>query len=41
LLGQVRSNVEDLLMVATLLDKHKAKVDLRAELELLKEEEGT
>ena len=39
LLGQVRSNVEDLLLVATLLDKHKAQVDLRAELEMVKEED--
>lgn len=38
LLGIVRSNVEDLLLVATLLDKHQAQVDLRQELELLKEE---
>lgn len=29
LLGQVRSNVEDLLLVATLLGKHKTEVDLR------------
>ncbi|CDW73494.1 UNKNOWN [Stylonychia lemnae] len=38
LLGVVRSNVEDLLLVATLLEKHNAQVDLRQELELLKEE---
>lgn len=38
LLGVVRSNVEDLLLVATLLDKHNIQVDLRPELELLKEE---
>lgn len=38
LLGIVRSNVEDLLLVATLLDKHNAEVDLRMELELLKDE---
>ena len=29
LLGVVRSNVEDLLLVATLLDKHNIQVDLR------------
>ena len=29
LLGVVRSNVEDLLLVSTLLDKHNIKVDLR------------
>jgi len=29
LLGVVRSNVEDLLLVATLLEKHNASVDLR------------
>ena len=42
LLGHVRSNVEDLLMVATLLDKHSSRrnqVDLRAELELLKQDD--
>jgi hypothetical protein len=39
LLGHVRSNVEDLLIVATLLDKHKSEVDLRAELELLKHDD--
>lgn len=38
LLGVVRSNVEDLLLVATLLNKHNAQVDLRQELEFLKEE---
>jgi len=38
LLGVVRSNVEDLVIVTTLLDKHNAMVDLRQELELLKEE---
>lgn len=38
LLGQVRSNVEDLLLVATLLDKHNAQVDLRQELDLLKDD---
>ena len=32
LLGVVRSNVEDLIIVATLLDKHSARVDLRSEL---------
>lgn len=37
LLGVVRSNVEDFLIVATLLDKHKSKVDLRIELDLLKD----
>ena len=35
LLGVVRSNVEDLLIVSTLLDKHNIQVDLRQELELL------
>jgi hypothetical protein len=40
LLGIVRSNVEDLLLVATMLEKHSADVDLREEFELLKEEEG-
>lgn len=40
LLGVVRSNVEDLLLVSTLLDKHNAQVDLRQELELLKEDSG-
>ena len=39
LLGQVRSNVEDLLLVATLLGKHKATVDLRLEFDLLKDDE--
>jgi hypothetical protein len=39
LLGVVRSNVEDLLLVATLLDKFKVEVDLRQEIDLLKEEE--
>ena len=39
LLGLVRSNVEDFLIVATLLDKYKPNVDLRTELELLKEED--
>jgi hypothetical protein len=39
LLGVVRSNVEDLLLVATLLDKFKVEVDLRQEMDLLKEEE--
>lgn len=38
LLGIVRSNVEDMLMVSTLLMKHNAQVDLIQELELLKEE---
>ena len=38
LLGLVRSNVEDFLLVATLLDQQKGQVDLRAELELLKQE---
>lgn len=38
LLGIVRSNVEDLLLVSTLLMKYNAQVDLRQELELLKEE---
>lgn len=35
LLGIVRANVEDLLLVATLLDKYKTPVDLRPELDLL------
>lgn len=38
LLGIVRSNVEDFLLVATLLDKHNISVDLRSELEILKDE---
>lgn len=38
LMGIVRSNVEDLLLVSTLLMKHDAQVELRQELELLKEE---
>jgi hypothetical protein len=38
LLGIVRSNVEDFLLVATLLDKHNISVDLRQELEILKDE---
>ena len=36
--GISRSNVEDFLVISTLLDKHNSKVDLRYELELLKEE---
>jgi hypothetical protein len=39
LLGQVRSNVEDLLLVATLLGKYKPEVDLRQEFDLLKDED--
>ena len=39
LLGVVRSNVEDMLLVATLLDKYGVEVDLRQEFDLLKEEE--
>jgi hypothetical protein len=39
LLGVVRSNVEDLLIVATLLDKYNLPVDLRQEFDLLKEED--
>jgi len=35
LLGIVRSNVEDFLLVATLLDKYKVQVDLRQELDAL------
>ncbi len=31
----MRANVEDLLLVATLLDKYKTPVDLRPELDLL------
>jgi hypothetical protein len=41
LLGIVRSNVEDLLIVATLLDKHQTiygKIDLRQELDILLKE---
>ena len=38
LLGQVRSNVEDLLLVATLLNQEGRKIDLRNELELFKED---
>lgn len=38
LLGVARSNVEDFILVSTLLDKHNSQVDLRHELELLKEE---
>ena len=37
-MGIARSNVEDLLLVATLLDKHQAQVDLRQELDLLLKE---
>lgn len=40
LLGIVRSNVEDFIIVCTLLDKHNAQVDLRQELELLKEDDS-
>ena len=40
LLGIVRSNVEDLLIVATLLEKHHATVDLRQELDTLLKEGG-
>ena len=36
LLGVVRANVEDLLLVSTLLDKHKHEVDLRDELNQIK-----
>ena len=36
LLGVVRANVEDFLIVSTLLDKHNSNVDLRQELEFLK-----
>jgi len=39
-LGVVRSNVEDFLLVATLLDKFQNKIDLSQEFELLKEDEG-
>ena len=35
LMGIVRSNVEDLLLVATLLDKYNIKIDLREEMEIL------
>jgi hypothetical protein len=38
LLGIVRSNVEDFLLVATLLDKHSGSVDLREELEIIKDD---
>lgn len=41
LLGVVRSNVEDFIIVTTLLDKHNVKVDLRQELELLKGDEDS
>lgn len=41
LLGVVRSNVEDFLLVATLLEKYKNEVDLRQEFDLIKEEEGS
>ncbi|CDW82480.1 hect e3 ubiquitin [Stylonychia lemnae] len=37
LMGIARSNVEDLLVVATLLEKQNAQVDLRQELQLLQE----
>lgn len=40
LLGIVRSNVEDFLIVATLLEKKAGSVDLRQELDLLLREEG-
>ena len=40
LLGIVRSNVEDLLIVATLLEKKAGSVDLRQELDLLLREDG-
>lgn len=40
LLGVVRSNVEDLLLVATLLDKLVQQIDLRPELEVLKDDDG-
>jgi hypothetical protein len=41
LLGIVRSNVEDFLIVATLLDKHKVtSVDLRQELDYLLKEDS-
>lgn len=38
LLGIVRSNVEDFIIVATLLDKHNSQVDLRQELEIIKDD---
>jgi hypothetical protein len=41
LLGIVRSNVEDFLIVATLLDKSNTQVDLRQELELIKDDSET
>lgn len=40
LLGIVRSNVEDFLIVATLLEKKAGSVDLRQELDLLLREDG-
>jgi hypothetical protein len=39
LLGIVRSNVEDLLLVATLINTHGAEIDLRQEFDLIKEED--
>ena len=41
LLGIVRSNVEDFLLVATLLDKYKVQVDLRQELDALLKDSTT
>jgi len=38
LMGNIRANVEDFLIVATLLDKHNPNVDLREELLLIKED---
>ena len=39
-LGIVRSNVEDLLIVATLLEKTKEPVDIRTELKILMKSSG-
>ena len=35
LMGIARANVEDLLLVATLLNRHPTQVDLRQELQIL------
>jgi hypothetical protein len=40
LLGIVRSNVEDLLIVATLLEQTKENVDIRTELDILMKSSG-
>jgi len=40
LLGIVRSNVEDLLIVATLLEESKESIDIRDELEILIKSSG-